>query len=121
MRGCCCCCINKPDERGVYHNSTLMVANDSPPTPSDINWTNYDLSTCGKVLRVSLSILIILLFLGVNSTIVGLCGVYISSHSNDCDSIDTSTYTASSAAATGDSTILRCYCNANLVASFTDD
>ena len=51
---------------------------------------------------------------------IGLCGVYISTHCNNCDSIDTSIYTASSATATGDTNIIRCYCNANLVASFTD-
>lgn len=63
---------------------------------------------------------VIVCFLLVSTTIVGLCGIYISSHSNNCDNIDTSIYTASSASATADSTIIRCYCNANLVASFTD-
>lgn len=65
--------------------------------------------------------MIILIFLAISTTIIGVCGIYISSHSNNCDGINTSSYTATSAAATGDSTILRCYCNANLVASFSDD
>ena len=54
---------------------------------------------------------IILLFLALSCTIVGICGVYISSHSNNCEGVDISTMTSTNA---------QCYCNANLVASFTD-
>ena len=97
-----------------------MVANDNPPTPSDINWSNYDLSSCGKFIRIMVSFLIIILFLALSSTIVGLCGVYISSHSNNCDSVDISGFTATTISSQDENTI-RCYCNANIVASFTDE
>ena len=98
-----------------------MIANEHPPAPEDINWESYDLTFCGNLLRLFFSIFIIVLFLCISCIIVGLCGVYISSHSNNCDSIDTSQLTAAQATATNNETIIRCYCNANLVASFTDD
>lgn len=37
-RNCCCCCIAKPDERAIFKNQVLMVANERPATPADINW-----------------------------------------------------------------------------------
>ena len=100
MRCCCCCCVNKPDERGVFHNKKILVTNDHPPAPEDINWESYDLTCCGSLLRLFFSILIILLFLCLSCAIVGVCGVYISSHSSNCDGIDTSQYTAQTATAT---------------------
>jgi hypothetical protein len=120
MRTCCCCCVNEPDERGVFRSHKVFILNDRPPTPEDINWESYELDCCGTIIRICLSVLIILLFLALSCILIGVCGVYISSRSHNCDSVDTGSYTAATATATGDETIIKCYCNANLVASFTD-
>jgi hypothetical protein len=64
------------------------------------------------------AVLIILVFLSASCIIIGLCSVYIQTHSSDCDGIDSSIYTVNSLP--NDAIILRCYCNANLVSSFTD-
>ena len=98
-----------------------MISDDHPPAPEDINWESYDLTCCGNFLRLFFSAFIIILFLAISCAIVGLCGIYISSHSTSCEGIDTSIYTAQTATATNNETIIRCYCSANLVASFSDD
>lgn len=67
-----------------------------------------------------MAFIVILVFLALSCTIIGLCSIYISTSSKNCDGFEASKYTPSSATATGDSSILRCYCNAKLVDSFTD-
>lgn len=62
----------------------------------------------------------ILLFLAISCAIIGLCSLYITSHSNNCEGLNISSYTAASATASGSTLIMQCYCNAHLVDSFTD-
>lgn len=59
------------------------------------------------------------MFLAISCTIIGLCTIYISTHSSDCDSI-TVPSTLAAAMVVTDTSIIKCYCNANLFASFTD-
>ena len=59
------------------------------------------------------------MFLALSCTIIGLCTIYISTHSSNCDSINVPTSLAAAQAVTDQAT-LKCYCNANLFNSFTD-
>ncbi len=77
------------------------------------------MSACSKFFRVLFSALIIIIFLGLSCTIIGLCSIYINTHSGNCDNITIPTTTAA-ASATTDSTTLQCYCFANLIDSFSD-
>ena len=120
IRSCCCCCLKKPDQKAIFQEHTLFASPEQPSTPADINWGHFELSCCSKTVRFLFAFFVILVFLLLSTTIVGLCGIYISAHSNDCDGVNTASYTAASATATNDQRIIRCYCNANLVASFTD-
>ena len=71
------------------------------------------------MLRYILSFLLILVFLAITCTIIGLCTVYISTHSSDCDAVSIPTTIAAAQAIT-DSTVIKCYCNSNLISSFTN-
>ena len=71
------------------------------------------------MLRGCFAFFIILLFLLVSCIIIGLCSIYITSQSKNCDGLVVSSYTAATATAAGD-TVLKCYCNAHFVDSFTD-
>lgn len=120
MRNCCCCCVNDPDQRVTFQGNPLKIVSQNPPPPEDINWKSFEISFCNRFLRGIFAFIIILIFLAITCTIIGLCSIYITTHSNNCDGIDTSIYTPTTVTATGSSVILRCYCNANLVQSFTD-
>ena len=67
-----------------------------------------------------LATLIILIFLAISCAIIGLCSIYINTHSSNCDGI-TTTATVAAARFTTNTTILQCYCYANLVASLSDE
>jgi hypothetical protein len=95
-----------------------MIKNDKVPAPDDINWHNFQIGICSKFFRLFFAFLIIIIFLAISCAIIALCSIYISTHSSDCDGITIPTDTTTAAAS--NSTVLRCYCNANLVASFTD-
>jgi len=102
----------------VFHNNNLLVSEIHPPHPEDINWASFEIGFCNKIFRAIFAIVVILLFLTLSCTIIGLCSMYIQTHSSNCDGIDTSIYTVTSLP--NDVIILQCYCNANLVSSFTD-
>lgn len=61
-----------------------------------------------------------MVFLALSCCIIGICSIYISSHSGNCDGLNISSYTTATATASGSTTIMQCYCNANLMESFTD-
>lgn len=64
--------------------------------------------------------MVILIFLAVSCAIIGLCSLYISSHASNCESVTVpTTYTA--AAASSNPVEVRCFCEANLIASFSDN
>jgi hypothetical protein len=77
------------------------------------------LSPCSKFFRVLFSALIILIFLAVSCAIIGLCSIYINTHSGNCDGVTIPT-SATAASSTNNSTVLQCYCYSNLVNSFSD-
>lgn len=60
------------------------------------------------------------MFLAISCTIIGLCTIYISTRSSNCDSINVPTTLATALTITDQAT-LKCYCNANLFNSFTDN
>jgi len=65
------------------------------------------------------SFLVIVVFLAISCAIIGLCSIYISSHASNCEGI-TIPATAAAAALTANSTIIQCYCDSNLISSFSD-
>lgn len=71
-------------------------------------------------MRGCFATLVILIFLAISCAIIGLCSIYISSHSNNCDGLNIASYTATTAVATANPTIIQCFCNAHLIDSFTD-
>ena len=65
------------------------------------------------------SALIIIIFLAVSCAIIGLCSIYINTHSGNCDGVTIPTSTTA-AKSTTNSTVLTCYCYSNLIDSFSD-
>lgn len=63
--------------------------------------------------------LIILVFLLISCTIIGLCSLYISANSGSCEGV-TIPATPADATATNNATIIKCYCDSNLLQSFSD-
>ena len=113
------CIKNKESEKNtVFHDNQLFVSETYPPHPEDINWASFEIGICNKIFRSIFAGVVILIFLALSCTIIGLCSMYIQTHSSNCDGIDTSMYTVNSLPS--DSTTMQCYCNANLVSSFTD-
>lgn len=96
-----------------------MIKSDKVPTPEDIEWANYELSACSKFFRVFFAFLIILAFLAISCTIIGMCSIYIGTHSGNCEGV-TIPSTAAAASASGSDTVKICYCDANLIQSFSD-
>jgi hypothetical protein len=70
-------------------------------------------------LRYFFAFLIIIVFLALSCAIIGLCTIYISTHSSDCDSV-TVPSSLTAAQASLDSLAKTCYCNANLITALTD-
>ena len=57
--------------------------------------------------------------MAISCAIIGLCSIYINTHSGSCDGVTIPT-TTTAASATNNSTVLQCYCYSNLVSSFSD-
>ena len=55
----------------------------------------------------------------VSCTIIGLCSIYIGTHSGNCAGLTIPT-TAADAIAANDVIIMQCYCDSNLIQSFSD-
>lgn len=86
-RSICCCCVDDPEPKYLFKGQKLFVKNDKVPEPEDINWDSVEVGVCGKICRVLVAILVILIFLGISCTIIGLCSIYISANSIDCTSV----------------------------------
>ena len=86
-RSICCCCVDDPEPKYLLKGQKLFVKNDKVPEPEDINWENYEIGTCSKCCRVFFAIFIILVFLALSCTIIGLCSIYISANSIDCEGV----------------------------------
>ena len=89
------------------------------PEPEDINWDSVETTPCGLFIRYFFALLMILLFLAFSCTIIGVCTIYISTHSSNCDSVNVPA-SLSAAQASTSSVEVKCYCNANLISSLTD-
>lgn len=97
----------------------ILIKNDEVPAPEDINWDSFEISICSKVMRLLFAALIILIFLCLSCAIIGLCTIYVSTHSSNCDSVTIPSSLAQAQAST-DPTVKTCYCNANVLTSLTD-
>lgn len=97
----------------------MFIKNEKVSSPEDIEWESFEIGACSKLFRVLFTIVIILIFLAISSTIIGLCSIYISSHSGSCADV-TIPGSAADASATNNATIIQCYCDANLIVSFSD-
>lgn len=89
------------------------------PAPEDINWSTFDISLASRFFRGLLAFFVILIFLGVSCAIIGLCSIYIASHASNCENVTIPT-SAAAAAATTDTSVVQCYCDANLVSALSD-
>jgi len=61
-----------------------------------------------------------MIFLGISCAIIGLCSIYISSHASNCENVVVPT-TYDQAVATADKVALKCFCEVNLINSFSDN
>jgi hypothetical protein len=120
MRACCCCCVDRPEEKYLFNGQPLLIKSERVPTPEDINWGSFELSFCSRFCRVFCAFTIILIFLAVSCAIIGLCSLYISSHASNCEDVAVpGTY--AQALTTTDTVALKCYCEVNLINSFSDN
>lgn len=121
MRGMCCCCVDDPEPKYLYKGKKLYVKTDKVPEPEDINWNSYEVGICGKIFRILFSALIIIVFLAISCTIIGLCSIYISAHSVSCEGVTIPTTLQVANATITTEKEKKCYCNANFITSFSDD
>lgn len=89
-------------------------------SPEDINWGTFELSFCSRFFRSLCSFCVIMIFLGISCAIIGLCSIYISSHASNCENVVVPT-TYDQAVATADKVALKCFCEVNLIDSFSDN
>lgn len=68
-------------------------------------------------MRVTIAVVIIIVFIAVCSTLVSLCSIFISVNSTNCDGV--ATITLAVAQTTTNSTEKTCFCNSNLL-QFSD-
>ena len=90
------------------------------PEPEDINWNSYEVGILGKIFRVLIAALIIIVLLALSCTIIGLCSIYISSHSVSCEGVTIPPDVATAKTTLTTDKEIKCFCQANLFASFQD-
>ena len=71
----------------MFHGQKLLIKSERVPAPEDINWGSFELSAGSKLFRVLFSFFIIVVFLAVSCTVIGLCSIYINSHAGTCDGV----------------------------------
>lgn len=120
MRTICCCCIDDPQPKYLYKGKKLYVKTEKVPEPEDINWNSYEVGIFGKIIRVLVSAIIIIVFLALSCTIIGLCSIYISSHSVSCEGVIIPNDLATAKTNLTTEREIKCYCQANLIASIND-
>ena len=119
-RDYCCCCIEAiPKKFKLQEKHDLFIKNEEVAAPEDINWQSYEVSSGSKAARYIFAALIIIFFLAISCTIIGICTIYVSTHSSNCDSV-TVPSTLAGAQAANDQKVKTCFCNANLISSLTD-
>lgn len=97
----------------------MLIKNDSVPSPEDINWESHELTCCSGFCRCLIAAAAIILFLAVSCVIIGLCTIYVSTHSNDCEGVSLPSDLAA-AQKISDDKIKLCYCSANVIASLSN-
>ena len=120
VRGCCCCCVKEPDQKYLFFGEKLLVKQEKVPAPEDINWSSFELTSCGQFCRGCFAFLIILLFLAISCSIIGLCSIYIASHASNCQDV-TLPADLTAAQSETNTTILQCFCDSHLVDTFRDN
>jgi len=61
-----------------------MIKNEKVPPAYDINWNSYQTGICNKVFRFFIAFIVIIIFLAISTTLIGMCSIYITSRSSDC-------------------------------------
>lgn len=120
-RAVCCCCIDDPEPKYLYKGKKLYVKSEKVAEPEDINWNSYQVGICGKIFRLIFSTFIILVFLAISCTIIGLCSIYISSHSVSCEGIIIPPSVSEAKIKITTEKEKKCFCNANFISSFNSD
>ena len=87
MRSICCCCVDDPEPKYLFKGQKLFVKNANIAEPEDINWDSYEVGCCSKFFRVFFAIFLIIVFLALSCTIIGLCSIYVTANSVDCDGV----------------------------------
>lgn len=121
FREVCCCCVDEVQEKYLYRGRPLKIKSAKVPEPEDINWESYEIGTCGKIVRVIIAILIILVFIFISTSIIALCSIYINTHASDCEGVDISKECVNSTTVTCTSAEKVCYCNKNVFTALNDD
>lgn len=113
-RAMCSCCIPELGKRYVFREEyELKVLSEKVNDPEEINWESIDVSSCSRFMRITVAIIIIVVFIAVCSTLVSLCSIFISVNSTNCDGVPSITLTV--AKTTSNSTEKTCFCNSNLL------
>jgi len=68
----------------LYKGKPLKIKNAKVPSPEDINWESYEIDGCSKISRVIIAFVIILIFIFISTSIIGLCSIYINTNSSNC-------------------------------------
>ena len=121
MRGVCCCCVDDPEPKHLFKGNKLYVKSEKVPEPEDLNWDAYEVGGCGKCCRILLALFIIVFFLAISCTLIGLCSIYISSHSGDCEGVEFPDTVSEAEDEDLDDTQKKCFCSSNFVSSLSDD
>ena len=87
------------------------------PDPDEINWESVNITKRGKVFRVLLAVIIIII-LGVTSILMAICSVFVTSNTANCVKYQDITYTQASV---GDELTKKCYCSNNIVFIFNEE
>ena len=103
----------------MFFGEKLLVKQEKVPTPEDINWSSFELTACGQLCRGCFAFFIILIFLAISCSIIGLCSIYIASHASNCQGI-TLPADLTAAQSETNATIVQCYCDAHLVDTFNN-
>ena len=125
MRGCCCCCVDDPEPKYLFKGQKLYIKNEKVPEPEDLNWDSFEVGCCSQFCRVMVAIIVILVFLAISCSIIGVGSIYISSHADDCEGIDIpGSLEKAQEAETNDELTdeqHKCFCNTKFIDSFSDD
>lgn len=111
LRRCLCCMPPLPERQRFLGKDELIIKSTNLARPEEYNWNNIDITTASRIARLIISVLIIIIFIIITSSLVAICTLYVSSTSS-CSEFDTE-MTLEDAEATENELTMYCYCSAN--------